>query len=345
MDILIVGAGVSGSYLGRELHSHTDHNVSVVDSRSKEKAGMDCAWGIPQDSLFISLLGTELVPDDYILHRSSQVTFGGVQIKLDDLTTFHKHRWILDMLEPISVEWKTKGREKHLPSYDLVIDATGPARALLPDIPEDQEWKVPCYQERVTWNTEPPFEDFYAEPKGAGYLWFFPLGPEEAWVGCGSHTHDQVKAVEEFNEEHGLETKFRTGGVVRGLPPSKSEPFFHISGTMILGVGESIGAISPLTGEGNSFSFETALILAKTLKKANNPEDVSLREIAECYRILGEEYNLDREHRVIRDLVEKNRLSFIWNALHMRPPRNMDMGPIDKLKLVKKGVNALWNVD
>ena len=207
--------------------------------------------------------------DEHILYEGRSITtvIGGTQIEspLCGLVTFNKHTLLEEMRK------KTRGAEfrygswvrseEDLKGYDLIIDATG-LRVLLPKI-QSHELRIPCVQYRVKYEV-PPFDDYYLEIMEGmgGYLWYFPLGDGWAHVGAGDLNHGHVKAVESFFDRYGGEREKIVGRPIRLCPPRYCQPF---QSGKVVGVGESIGTVFPLLGEGIIPTLECSELLVKNI--------------------------------------------------------------------------------
>jgi flavin-dependent dehydrogenase len=95
-----------------------------------------------------------------------------------------------------------------------------------------------------------PFDDFYLRsfPSMSGYFWYFPLGNGYAHIGAGDFLKGHNRFVDEFMNKHQCEVVKKVGRPVRLTPPASCEPF--TDGRKSVGVGESIGTVFPLLGEG-----------------------------------------------------------------------------------------------
>ena len=264
MKIAIVGMGVSGSYLINQLSR--EHDVTGFDRYSKEKFECVCAWGTSKR--FISRFAKDCDVDfeDHILHEGRNITtiVGGMEIesRLNGLVSFDKHGFFEAMRHGHDRQIKYGvwvKSEAELKNFDLVIDATG-LRVLLPKI-ESHELRIPCLQYRVKYD-KAPFEDFYIEVLDgmAGYLWYFPLNDGIAHVGAGDLNHGHVKAMDAFFERFGGKKQKMVGRPVRLCPPRYCQPF---QSGKVVGVGESIGTVFPLLGEGIIPTLECAELLVK----------------------------------------------------------------------------------
>jgi flavin-dependent dehydrogenase len=84
--------------------------------------------------------------------------------------------------------------------------------------------------------------------KGAkGYFWYFPLDDGRGYMGAGD-VEKKYYGVKEFFADH-PEAKVvkKIGRPIRLAPPKMMEPFMDGN---IIGVGESIGCVFPMLGEG-----------------------------------------------------------------------------------------------
>jgi len=160
-------------------------------------------------------------------------------------------------------------------AYDIIVDATGITRAFLPLCTSDLV--LPTIQHRVTVE---PLGNQHLEAgvygnriPGLGYLWIFPLGKMQYHIGVGGIRLDQHESImAQFYEEHSNWFTFTLicscRGVIRVASPYYSAPLFtprqRSNGKLqrIIGVGESIGTVSPFTGEGIIHSLECARLLA-----------------------------------------------------------------------------------
>ena len=80
-----------------------------------------------------------------------------------------------------------------------------------------------------------------------GYWWYFPLGEGVAHVGAGDIQGRYRYELDDFVKKYDCEVLRRIGRPVRVTPPKFAEPFFD---GKVVGVGESIGTVYPMLGEG-----------------------------------------------------------------------------------------------
>ena len=261
MKVAIVGAGVSGSYLLSRLEGH---DVKAFELSSREEYDPVCAWGTSRYAMkeFSKRVGLNF--EDYILHVGEELVMdlrrigkGELRLKLSGLCTFDKRRYQLDLLKGRDVEF---GKRFDEGEYDLVIDATGVSRAMLPKV---EDLLVPCYQYLVKFR-EPPFDDFRLTilETMTGYLWYFPLGGNLFHVGGGDVFGRHKAALDEFVKKHGGEVLKASGKAVRITPPELAQPFYSNG---VVGVGEAIGTVHPIFGEGIIPSLQSSELLVEHL--------------------------------------------------------------------------------
>ena len=261
--IAIVGGGVSGSYLASLLENTHSSNIVIYERQEYDKFFTVCAWGTSLHELrkLSSRIGLNF--DDYILYVGKRmiVKLAGeeLEIPLKGLCTFDKRAFVMDMHRGKEIVYGEAVDNTIRERYDLVVDATGFARALLPRIGRD--YFIPTLEYKVKYSS-PPYDDFMVQPlKGlSGYLWYFPLENGYAHVGAGDYYKQHLTVLSEFMRKHQGRIVKRMGRPVRITPPSMCQPIMHGN---IVGVGESIGVVYPALGEGIIPGMQCAEILAK----------------------------------------------------------------------------------
>lgn len=274
MKVAIAGAGIAGGYLARLL-GQNGTAVDVYDGMIHDtRCGYrSCGWGAPvRIAPYLAEVGLDL--SDYLIEPMTSMNFDGL-VATTPLWTIDKPGLIRDLVK----DTRVIGRNLDVPGaeeYDLVVDATGIARALLP--PCRTDLTLPTVQHRVIVH---PLNGDRLEPgiygnriPGLGYLWIFPLGKSQYHIGIGGigiATHDIL--MDRFYQDSADRFSFSKicgcKGVVRVASPSYSQPFYRREdGTsrLIVGVGESIGTVSPFTGEGIVYSLECARIFADSMQ-------------------------------------------------------------------------------
>jgi flavin-dependent dehydrogenase len=271
MRIAIVGAGVAGSYLACMI-SKMGHEIEVYETNGEGAHWPICAWGGSKNMLakFSRQAGLEF--NDYINHtgHTLRLELPGNKVEyleLKGLVTYNKRKWESDLLRGIRVSYGRKGNLESplLSECDLVIDCTGFHRSLLPRSEED--FIIPAYEYLVEDLKD--IEDFYVIGyKGArGYFWCFPLSKGEAFVGAGDLDR-RYYGISEFLARHPeCNIRKKIGRPIRLAPPRRMQPFYWNN---IVGVGESIGCVFPMLGEGIIPSLICCDIFLDELTRSNN---------------------------------------------------------------------------
>ena len=266
MKIAVAGLGVAGSYLVNRLSEK--HEVVGFERQRFDVFNAVCAWGTSRHELGRLLLPTGLDFEDYVLHegKTMHVDLGSSELKIPliGLVTYDKHQLELDLVKGRDVRYGVRATKEKLidDGFDMIIDATGFHRDLLPKLAKDEY--IPCIEYKMKYNPKTPVDDFYIRPFGddSGYLWYFPLEEGAAFVGAGDYRKKHVEYTHTYNEKNPGEVVKRIGRPIRFLPPKLCEPFYE---GRVVGVGESIGTIFPILGEGIIPSLQCANIFLETL--------------------------------------------------------------------------------
>lgn len=332
MKIAIVGAGVAGSYLS--FHLSKQHSIDVYEKRVPEELAKDCAWGTSWRTLKQYCSVCDLSPEDYLFHICDE--FHSTVYVNRDTISFDKRQFFLDILKKseAKVHYDTKIRKNDITGYDLIIDATGAQRTLLPKSSNSPaKWLIPNFQAEI-YSTELPPE-FLFDPRGIGYFWIFPQAKNRFKVGCGSFNRNPKKEVEAYLANKEYKSCSRKGGLVRMLPPSKSQPFYVKGSPPIIGVGESIGTVAPISGEGITPTLYCADLFINTLEKGEK-----IAEIAKLYeqQVLTKFQWIENQFKFIKSLRFHNRLTQLWNLLHIKIP-SYAAWEISKIGMIYTGIN------
>lgn len=288
--VAIAGAGMVGSYLYRLLQrSGISADIYGDDSGNVVCGLRPCGWGTTFE-FSDRVRAAGLDPNEYILRRVKAVNFEGVDINAR-LMTFNKPKLVKDLLADATI---ASGR---IPSgrYERVIDATGMARAYLPPV-EDQVL-IPCIQYRVRSD----FRDnskFVIRYGNIGYSWSFPLAGNEFHIGAGSLLESPKEMLSEtgFPESHDS-IICRCAGTVRTSAPDRCLPFVAHNPYLrctVWGVGESVGVVGPITGEGVGPGLASAKLL---LENWDDPERYTARLLRSFSWMTGERTVIDRVWR------------------------------------------------
>lgn len=251
MHIAIAGAGVAGSYLGKML-TQGGHDVEIFEASKNEQHWPVCAWGASRHMLEKFSVQAGLDFKDYILHIGQKLRMELPDNKqeyldLKGLVTYDKHRWEDDLLKGLKITYGIRCIKETFPfdKYNYVIDCTGLHRTLLPNSKDD--FLIPAY-EYLLENVYDIDEFYVIGYRGAkGYFWYFPLGKGRGYMGAGD-VERRYYGITEFLKGHPEARIVRKiGRPIRLAPPKRMEPFFYSN---IIGVGESIGCVFPMLGEG-----------------------------------------------------------------------------------------------
>ncbi len=252
MKFGVVGAGVAGSFLASML-KQKGHEVDVFELYEKEKHFPVCAWGASRHMLshFSGMAGLNF--DDYIFHVGERIGIrlpNGKRSHLNCLgfVTYDKRKWEEDLLDGIDINYGVRCTQENFPfhKYDYVLDCTGFHRSLLPK-PREKELIIPAWEYLVD-NVHVADEFYILGYKGAtGYFWFFPLNNNKAFVGAGDINRIYLGIDEFFKENPEAKVLTKIGRPIRITPPTRMEP---LSNGNVIGVGESVGCVFPLLGEG-----------------------------------------------------------------------------------------------
>jgi len=273
MNVAIAGAGIAGGYLAKvfeqkgivaDVYDGMDHGTRC-GCRS-------CGWGVPGGiQPYLADVGLDL--NTYLMERMPSMNFDGLVAKTP-LCTIDKPRLIRDLSMDIGLKRQNLGLEE-AEDYDIVVDATGIARAFLP--PCRSDLALPTLQHRVAvesnWSRRLGAGVYGKRVPGLGYLWIFPVGNDHYHIGIGGIGLVRLESLlERFYHDSSGRFSFTTlcscHGSVRVASPYYSTPFYcqktRKDGTpqVIVGIGESIGTVAPFTGEGIAYSLECAKICA-----------------------------------------------------------------------------------
>jgi flavin-dependent dehydrogenase len=293
MKIAIAGAGVAGSYLGFMLQK-LGHDVKIFESSKQETHWAVCAWGASRNILEKFSKDVGLNFNEYIFHVGKKLRMElpnnkEESLELIGLVTYNKQKWEHDLLKNLTVIYDFKCSSNFpFVDYDYVLDCTGLHRSLLPKSRTD--FIIPAYEYLIeNPNTTNNDNEFYVIGyKGArGYFWYFPIDKGRAFVGAGDIDRKYYGIKEFFHKNPSAKIIKKIGRPIRLAPPKRMEPFFNNN---VIGVGESIGCVFPMLGEGiipsllcceiflnifdKSKNFNFKLYRNSVLKKFNYYDDV-----------------------------------------------------------------------
>ena len=265
LKIAVVGIGVAGAYLLARLKK--EHEVVGFERSTQENHDSICAWGTTKGPMHEFAKKCDLEFDDYVIHDGKQMYIDmnsqRFTIKLMGLCTYNKIGLIKDMAKSCKIHYGTVPKREDLESeFDIIVDSTGFHRSYLPRPAHD--FHLPTFQYKVQYENGVPFDDFYLKPftSMSGYFWYFPLGKNLAHIGAGDKNRNHITETNAFLKKYGGQIIKTVGRPIRLATPDMCEPFYY---GKVVGVGESIGTVYPLLGEGIIPSMTCADIFVENL--------------------------------------------------------------------------------
>lgn len=287
MKVAIAGAGTTGAYCYRLL-KNKGVQVHIYGRRPKTACGINpCAWGTSEPFLELAA-EAGLKPEAYILRRFDSVIMDDVPVK-GKLMTFDKPAFIKDLLGGEDI------REMPVPTnrYDRLIDATGVSRSYLPPLKHDL--LLPAIQCRL--KTKESLEN-RIHLGSVGYAWCFPLGRMGAHVGCGSLVGDPAGRLAHLgwlprgSADPRGKVLCTCNGMLRLTGPRMSQPFFSNGPAGgVWGVGEAIGCVAPLAGDGIVPGMQSVRLLHDHW---DEPENYTRAVLKEFEWMAGERQVIDK---------------------------------------------------
>jgi flavin-dependent dehydrogenase len=337
MRVAVVGIGVAGAYLMNQLSNIHDIYVEGFERMEEKDHDAVCAWATCDNVMRIYAKKCGLNFEDYVLHEGKKMTVDvdenrNINVNLKGMISYDKLKLIQDMIKGTKITFNKVPQKNSLEQdFDLIVDSTGFHRHYLPKL-KDELW-IPCIQYKVKYDEKDiPFDDFYlkAFPSLSGYFWYFPLGNGYAHIGSGDfrrkHTNEYL---EYFLKKYNCTVLKRVGRPVRITPPSKCLPFSD--GKKTIGVGESIGTVYPLLGEG----IIPATICADIFM--NNLNDLAeyYNKVLTQFKIYSLVYNfiklkISNQFSILRNCID---LLKIYN--HMKKQENRYGMEIDMMNMFK----------
>jgi len=278
LKIAVVGIGVAGGYLLARLKN--EHEVVGFERSSQENHDSICAWGTTKGPMqeFARKCGLDF--NDYVIHDGKNMYIDmnsqRFNIKLMGLCTYNKIGLIKDMAKDCKIHYNTTPKLADLGSeFDLIVDATGFYRTYLPKIAQD--FHLPTFQYKVQYEDKVPFDDFYLKP-------FSSISKKLAHIGAGDKNRSHVEETDTFLKKYGGKVIKKVGRPIRLATPDMCEPFYN---GKVVGVGESIGTVYPLLGEGIIPSMTCADIFIENLGNNERYRQQVLEKFAIYSKVLA----------------------------------------------------------
>jgi len=291
MKIAVVGIGVAGGYLVSRLKK--DHEVIGYERMTEENHDSICAWGTSANEMRDLCAKSGINFDDFIIHHGKDMHIDmnsgeKFDIHLKGLVTFDKIGLIKKMSEGVKIHYGVAPKLEELEKeFDIIVDCTGFYRSYLPKIEKD--FFLPTYQYKIQYEGKIPIDDFFVKPfaKMTGYFWYFPLNDNMAHIGAGDYKKNHIVETDRFFKQYGGKVTKTVGRPIRLATPNLCEPFYH---GKVIGVGESIGTVYPLLGEGIIPSMICADIFIKNI----NDWPKYREEVLNYFAIYGKVFNFVR---------------------------------------------------
>jgi len=259
--IAIAGSGLAGSYIYRLLKMRSEHNVHLYDIKQKVACGIHpCGYGVDQhfDPL---ILDVGLDPRVYRLHSPPHL-LAQLEGAPARTTVFmiDKPRLVRDLRTGADVRLDRIDFDE----YDLIVDATGQARAYSPPLAHDLIARVIQWRVLVS---APATTSFLPTRGSPGYAWVMPLNEEGtdlhlgAGCGLGNRTPARDLVRPAFRSLNVTSVTCACGAFIRLSGPD----FSNIVNGKVWAVGEAAGLVGPASGAGNVFALQSALELVTHL--------------------------------------------------------------------------------
>ena len=322
MRIAIVGAGVAGRSLWRfmELDGMLDiHEVEIFDiERPHTRCQIHpCAWGVktPEWKRVCSMLETK----PHILREFTRLNRSG-NMSRSTLCTIDKPMFLADICPEDNIQrdalgdvTQEEGYSNLVHHYDLVVDATGVKRAILPSLADDMIHT--CRQALFSTHIEDLDISVFPAPN-IGYSWVFPLNHPFVHIGQGAVKWDLGITISpeimEAMEYAGVMGKKPICGwhesKLRTMSPRYCRP---ITSRNVVGVGEAVGCTSPNNGAGILPGILSAQLLAECIP--DTPSDMSTTDPNHWQHRYEDDLIemfsfLDRETEILKRLLNYKRL-------------------------------------
>jgi flavin-dependent dehydrogenase len=279
--INVAGLGVAGSYLLRRLNQEGFDSLGFDPKRPDYYIPCGYATNLDRIKTFASRAGLDL--EEYSTVRSNSVTFSGnefgpVEFSGRGIGTFDKNRFERDLIAGVPTRMAAFRKAE---DGSVTIDATGVSRQILGKVENDH-----LMYAREIISGKADHRDFYFHffEKGTGYYWEFPIAGGYH-IGAGALTLDMVDEA-----LRSVQPGFTVGRKIRMKPLLE-----NMSRGNVIGVGESIGLVSPITGEGIMPALESAEILIQIMKKQDDLDIIKMdyrKQIMKAYGYYEQLYDL-----------------------------------------------------
>lgn len=268
---VVIGAGPAGSAFTYLASKMLNANVIVYEARSKPGAKA-CGWGLIRS--VEKYIGT--IPRRYILNKIK-----GFKIYIDDVEVlkYINHRTFAYMINrPELMEYYVSLGKVYYNTKVGVEEVIKNNPNYLPVIATGYMWKPQTRKlaigvEYLVENAkidEPEYFEVHTWQGFIGYLWIFPFNDRVAHVGVGglANYNELVRMLRRFLKyDHRFKNvnivKRYTGLVsINGIRKEYVNPYYPV-------IGEALGTVLPLTGEGIRPSIISAWCLVEAIRRGS----------------------------------------------------------------------------
>jgi flavin-dependent dehydrogenase len=322
VKIAIAGAGMAGSYLYRILKEEGFGAIDIYDQKKSNGCGhRPCAWGFAPSSEYYRLVSRFTDPQGLVLKDSRAIRIDDITLGAD-LLTVDKPALNKAILDGAPIHYGPFDPE----AYDRVIDATGVERAYLGPV-EGGDFVADLAQYRVRSSED---LGLWINTSSIGYEWCFPLREGEFHVGFGNLKAKADSYAPSFSNGTDAAILCKCHSRLRMSSPYHSKPF--VVHDRIVGVGESIGTVAPLGGDGNLYAMQCAELLVENWDDLDNYS----RSVQEKFDWMrrereGLERLMEGQMPTMRDL-----RIFVQHARRA----GFEMGTVNALRFFKKALQG-----
>ncbi|AFH42244.1 NAD(P)/FAD-dependent oxidoreductase [Fervidicoccus fontis] len=266
--INIIGAGPAGASLAFFLSSLGYSNITVYES-SKVLGSKPCGMAVPasikdlikleNEHIINEIKGYRLFIDEKLLHEDISGTHWGYII--------NKQKFLEDLVSDVEVKrehLKINLDELSKRKDELYVIAAG---IYWNGSPKERLNAVEATVNVYNWN-EPSIIQIWFDTKLMGYYWAFPHSEKKVNIGVGGFEDffslkarlikfiKKIGSVEKMEPEKILGSQIVSTGIVDSiLSPAEN----------VFAIGEGVGSVLPLTGEGIRPSIQMAKIFSENI--------------------------------------------------------------------------------
>jgi flavin-dependent dehydrogenase len=300
-DVVIIGAGPAGCELARELSAQHISTVLVERSASFDRNNFSSA-GAP-----LEILEEFNLPDNVVASRWNTLTLNssheqrtlvsdttlGVVFDFAKLKEFLSREAVrqgcvfLQGYRFVALQGRSvileRQNERIIVAAKVIVDATGPARAILGAQPKGMELGLGV---EYLIETEKPIPkdalQFFLGTKWMpkGYAWIFPMGGNRYKIGAGyrKSANDPTtlpipeyieRIITEYLQLSTYHTLDKHGGTLR-YSRTRDDQYQKDN---IIAIGDTVSTVNPLGGEGIRHAMRSARIASRHVKnRLANPK-------------------------------------------------------------------------